>query len=169
MKLPVAFVGLALLTGALQAQPAPAPKPADPQATPPAATAAKPGAKPDAKAKPVDPKKKAEEAMGVIKGTEIKRANGTYLGLEVVNNNFVLSFYDKKKKPASVDITRAAARWPNVRGPGDNRTILNNSGNKLVGARPVLPPYTFNVYLTLLQGEGDDAKAVENYVVQFRG
>lgn len=178
MKLPVVLVGLTLVTGAMQAQTSPATtKPTDPQAatattnttvTPPTTTTVKPGAKPDAKTK-VDPKKKPAEVMGTIKGITIPRANGTYLGLEVVSNNFVLTFYDKKKKPMAMDVTRATARWPNLRGPGDNRTVLNGSGTKLTGAKPVVPPYTFNVYLTLLQGEGDDAKAVENYVVQFRG
>ena len=166
MKFPAAFLGLALVTGAMQAQTPPAPKPADPKA--PAVTATKPGAKPDAKAKE-DPKKKKEEAMGVIKGTEIKRANGTYLGLEVVNNNFVLTFYNSKKKPVGMDVTRATARWPNPRAPGDNRTVLNGSGTSLVGSKPVLPPYSFNVYLTLLKGEGDASQAVESFVVPFRG
>ncbi len=171
MKFPAVFLGLALVTSALQAQTAPsstsapAPKPATP-----AAPAAKvdPKAKPDPKVK-VDDKKKKEEAMGVIKGTEIKRADGTYLGLQVVGGNWVLSFYNAKKKPAGVDVTRATARWPNVRGPGDNRTVLNPSGTSLVGSKPVIPPFTFNVYITLLKGEGDDAKAVESFVVQYRG
>ena len=44
-----------------------------------------------------------------------------------------------------------------------------HSGNFLVGAKPVVPPFAFNVYLTLLQGEGDEAKAVESYVVPFHG
>ena len=170
MKIPVAILGLALCSSALRADTAVAPKPADPKTAVPAVSTTKPAVTPDAKAKAAaDAKKKKEEAMGVIKGTEIKRANGTYLGLEVINSNFVLSFYDKKKKPAAVDVTRATARWPNPRGPGDFRTVLNGGGASLVGAKPVIPPFSFNVYLTLLQGEGDDAKAVESFVVQFRG
>ncbi|MSU46186.1 MAG: hypothetical protein EXS42_03450 [Lacunisphaera sp.] len=109
------------------------------------------------------------EVMGVIPGTTIARPNGTFLGLEVVAGNFKLTFYDKKKKPTAMDVTRARARWPNLRSPGDNRTVLNGSGNALVGAKPVLPTFTFNVYLTLLQGENDEAKAVETYMVGFRG
>ena len=105
--------------------------------------------------------------MGTILGVTIPRADGTFLGLEVVDTKFKLSFYNKKKKPANMDVTRATARWPNVRGPGDNRTVLNGSGTFLVGAKPVVPPYTFNVYLTLLKGDGDDEKAVESFVVQF--
>lgn len=104
-----------------------------------------------------------------IPGTTIARANGTFLGLEVEGGNFKLSFYDQKKKLAAPDVTRASVRWPNTRGPGDFRTMLNPGGKALVGSKPVVPPFTFNVYLTLLQGDGDDAKAVETFVVPFRG
>lgn len=124
---------------------------------------------PAAKAAPAGKVEKKEAPLPKIPGTEIARANGTFLGLEVVGGNFKLSFYDKKKKPMAVDVTRATARWPNPRSPGDNRTVLNGSGTALVGQKPVIPPYTFNVFLTLLQGEGDEAKAVENYTVHFRG
>ena len=110
--------------------------------------------------------KKAEEPK--IPGLTLTRANGTFLGLEVVGGNFKLSFYDKKKKIMAPDVTRANARWPNSKGKGDNRTVLNSSGSALVGNTVVQPPYVFTVYLTLLQGEGNDAKAVENYVVPFR-
>lgn len=121
----------------------------------------------DAKAGKKDDKKKEEEPK--IPGVTIKRPNGTFLGLEVAGGKFKLSFYDKKKKPMAVDVTRAIARWPNTRAPGDNRTVLNLSGKALIGVKPVVPPYAWNVYLTLLQGEGDDAAAVETYTVAFRG
>jgi hypothetical protein len=160
---------ICLLTGATlltaettSAKATPPAKPAAPVA--PAAIAAP--AKPGAKAKPVV-KKAAEEPK--IPGVTIARANGTFLGLEVVGGNFKLSFYDAKKKPMAVDVTRATARWPNTRGPGDNRTVLNSSGNALVGNKPVIPPFNFTVYITLLQGEGDEAKAVESVVVPYHG
>jgi len=181
MKTIAAFAGLVFAASLAQAQVSPTAKPAagvdkgngvvtaetravtvstDPKAVP-----AKPApAKKDAKK--VVPK---EAPLPAIPGTVIIRANGTKLGLEVVGGNFKLSFYDKKHKLMPVDVTRAAARWPNPRSPGDNRTILNGSGTALIGAKPVLPPYVFNVYLTLLQGEGDQAVAVESYTVQFRG
>jgi hypothetical protein len=129
-------------------------------------------ADPKAPAAPAPAKKevKKPEPEPVIPGVTITRPDGTFLGLEVSGGNFKLSFYDKKKKPAPVDVSRATARWPNIRSPlGDNRTVLNPSGNALVGSKPVIPPYTFIVRLTLLKGDGDDAKAVENYTVQFRG
>ena len=137
--------------------------PATTTSTPPA-TVKTPAAK---VTPPKAPVKKVE--LPKIPGMEIARSNGTFLGVEVVGGVFKLSFYDSKKKAMPVDVTRATARWPNPRAPGDNHTVLNGSGNALIGAKPVVPPLTFNLYLTLLQGEGDNAKAVENYTVQFRG
>jgi hypothetical protein len=156
MKLPVLLACVVLAVGVLQAQTKTAPLPADAQPAP--GKAVTPGKQPA----------KKEAPLPTIPGTEIARPDGTFLGLEVVGGNFKLSFYDKKKKVTGINVTRAAARWPNPRAPGDNRTILNPSGNALVGAKPVVPPFNFNVYLTLLQGEGDKAEAVEHYVVRFK-
>jgi hypothetical protein len=112
---------------------------------------------------------KKEVPLPKIPGTVINRADGNFLSLQVAGGNFTLTFYDKKHKLMAMDVTRATARWPNPRAPGDNRTVLNGSGSTLVGAKPVVPPYNFTVYLTLLQGEGEDAKAVESYTVRFSG
>jgi hypothetical protein len=163
MKPIAAAVCLLFATSLMQAQTPPPAKPADPKA--PAAKAT-PG-----KAAPAKPEAKKEEELPKIPGTAVTRANGTKLGLEVVDGKFKLTFYDKKHKPMAMDVTRAAARWPNTRSgtPSDYRTVLNGSGSTLVGARPVLPPHSFTVFLTLLQGEGDEAKAVENYTVPFKG
>jgi hypothetical protein len=164
MKILAACLALLVAASLTHAQTAAAP--AAPAAPAKPATEAK--ATPGTKAAPVKPSLKKEEKKEQepkIPGTVIARANGTFLGLEVVSGNFKLTFYDKKKKPMNVDVTRATARWPNPRSPGDNRTVLNGAGTSLVGAKPVLPPFTFNVYLTLLQGE----EAVESYVVAFRG
>lgn len=160
MKPIAVAVCLLFATSLMQAQTPPAAKPADPKA--PAAKTTPAPAKTEAK---------KEEELPKIPGTEIARPNGTKLGLEVVDGKFKLTFYDKKHKPMAMDVTRATARWPNTRSgtPSDYRTVLNGSGTSLIGARPVFPPYTFNVYLTLLQGEGDEAKAVENYTVPFKG
>jgi hypothetical protein len=161
---------LLFVTSLMQAQTPPAPKqPVDPKA-PGATVAPAPAKAAPAKAAPAKKDEKKEE-LPAIPGTTILRANGTKLGLEIVGGRFKLSFYDKKHKPMAVDVTRATARWPNTRSgtPTDYRTILNVSGTALIGERPVLPPHVFNVYLTLLQGEGDAAKAVENYVVPFKG
>lgn len=131
--------------------------------TPPAAKAA------TGKADPAKAETKKEEELPKIPGTVIVRPNGSKLGLEVVGGKFKLTFYDNKHKPMTMDVTRARVRWPNPRAPGDNRTVLNGTGTFLVGVKPVIPPLNFNVFLTLLQGEGDEAKAVENYTVPFKG
>lgn len=165
MKIPAVLLAVALVTGALQAQTPAAPKPADPKVPAAKPTDPKaPGAKPATGAK-------KEEPMGVIKGVEIKRANGNYLGLEVVDGRFRLTFYNAKKKPMGMDVTRANARWPNKRSgtPSEYRTVLNGSGTTLVGSNPVLPPLNFTVRLVLIQGDGEEGKAVETYVVPFQG
>lgn len=164
MKTLAAAACLLFATSLLQAQTPPSTKPADPKAPTAFKTAPALG-----KAAPAKKVEKKEAELPKIPGTVINRANGTKLGLEVVGGNFKLTFYDQKHKPMSIDVTRATARWPNPRAPGDNRTVMNGSGTALVGAKPVLPPFIFNVYLTLLQGEGESAKAVENYTVPFKG
>jgi hypothetical protein len=168
MKPIAAAVCLLFATSLMQAQTPPAAQPADPKAPAAKATPAKPAT---SKAAPAKPEAKKEAELPKIPGTVIVRANGTKLGLEIVDGKFKLSFYDKKHKPMAMDVTRATARWPNTRSgtPSDYRTVLNGSGTTLVGARPVFPPYTFTVFLTLLQGEGDEAKAVETYTVPFKG
>lgn len=160
MKTIVAFLCLVVAASVAHAQVSPGVKPADSKAVPVKSA--------DPKAAPATKEVKKEE-LPKIPGMEIVRPNGTFLGLEVIGGNFKLTFYDKKKKPMTVDVTRATARWPNFRSPGDNRTVLNGNGTALVGSKPVVPPLTFNVFLTLLKGEGEEAKAVETYTVAFRG
>ena len=165
---------LIFATNLMQAQTPGAATPTDAKApaievAAPKAPAAKATATTPAKTTPAKKEEKKKEELPKIPGTVINRPNGTFLGLEVVGGNFKLTFYDKKHKPMAVDVTRATARWPNPRAPGDNRTVLNGSSTALVGAKPVIPPYNFNVFLTLLAGEGEEAKAVENYTVAFKG
>ncbi len=131
-----------------------------------------PGAKGKGGAKQEEKKEqKKEEEMGKIEGMEIARPNGHFLGLTVEGGQWKLTFYNAKKKPEPVDVTRATARWV-VPLKGDNeRTVLNPGpdGHSLVGSRFVRPPYNFKLFLTLLKGEGDTAEAVENYPVDYRG
>ncbi len=154
MKLAALLLSIVVTTGVMQAQTAPAPKP--------------PGSKPvPGKAAPAA----KEDEMGVIDGTTIARANGHFLGLKLEGGKYKLTFYDKKKKPEKVDVTRATARWPNMHGPGDNRTILNVAGDGtfLMGAQFVRGPHSFKLFITLLRGEGNEAVAVESYTIDFRG
>ena len=188
MKTIAAFLCLVVAASVARAQATPTVKPVDPKDAPlvvkstdpkAAAAAAKATDTNAAAATAVDPKAapgakkevKKEAPLPKIPGTVINRTNGTFLSLQVVGGNFTLTFYDKKHKLMAIDVTRAAARGPNNRTslPKDFRTVLNGSGTALVGQRPVLPPFNFSVYITLLQGDGEEAKAVENYTVQFRG
>lgn len=159
----------------LSAQKAPVAQATDPKATAIETVAPKaPVGKAATTATTATPAKKVEkkkEELPKIPGTVINRPNGTFLGLEVVGGKFKLTFYDKKHKPMAVDVTRGSARWPNKldNTPSDFRTVLNPSGTALIGVRPVLPPLVFNVYITLIQVEGEEAKAVENYTVPFKG
>jgi len=186
MKIIAAILCLVAVASLAQAEATSTVKPVDAKDAPLVVKPADPKAAP---AKPVDPKAttttavdpkaapgtkkevKKEVPLPKIPGTVINRANGTFLSLQLVGGNFVLSFYDKKHKPMAVDVTRATARWPNTRSAAVqwNRTVLNGSGTSLVGAKPVLPPFTFSVHFSLLQGDGDEAKVVEEYDVPFRG
>jgi hypothetical protein len=137
-----------------------------PRAGGPAAPAAKAPAAPGragAKAAPDMPKKQEEPK---IDGITIPRANGTFLGLQVVNGNFVLTFYDKEKKQAAVDADRATVRWPVKYQPADERTVLNpGTPNTLTSAKLVRPPLNFRVYLALFRDGATDA--LESFVVEY--
>ncbi len=109
-----------------------------------------------------------DEEMGEILGIEIARANGRYLGLEIVSGNFKLTFYNEKKKPEPVDVARATARWQARTKPFREFNVLNPSGDghSLAGNRFVRPPHIFIVYLTLMHESGEVA---ESHQVQFGG
>ncbi|MBA4136099.1 MAG: hypothetical protein C0518_02140 [Opitutus sp.] len=104
-----------------------------------------------------------------IEGTTLNRADGTFLGLTLQDGKFKLSFHDQEKKPMPVNVLRAVARWPNVHGPGQNRTVLTPAGDGtfLLGAQFVRPPLSFKLFLTLVAAE--DGESTENYTVDFRG
>ena len=166
MKIPVLVLALPMITGVGLAQTPAPPQPAEPP-HPAEPVKGKEAAK---SADATKPGVKKEEPMGKIEGTELVRPNGLYLGLTLVDGKFKLTFYNKKKKPTNVDVTRGLARWANVHGPGDNRAVLNSDGaHSLVGAQFVRPPYVFKIFLTLLQGDGDAAEVAESYVIDFRG
>ncbi len=132
-------------------------------------------AKPPSEAKPAaDAAKKTDgkvaEEEPKIPGVIIARPDGSFLGVTIAEGTFKLAFYDKKKKPMDVDVTRALARWSPKNKLGGDQTVLNRGGDakSLAGGKPVRSPYFFKLYLTLLRGDGDDAQAVETYVVDFQ-
>ena len=122
------------------------------------------------------PKKPAKvEEEPVIPGIVIPRTNGGYLGLTLENSNFKLSFYDAKKKPDTVDVARATARWPVHYKTTEERTVLNPTPDNLalIANKFVRPPYVFKLYLTLLKGEEGTAEdsaaaSAESYTIDFQ-
>jgi hypothetical protein len=119
-------------------------------------------------AKPAQPAPKPapDEEPATIEGIEIARKNGGYLGVTVKGPRLVLKFYDSEKKPAPLDVARAAARWNPVNKTGDERSVLNPAGDGSLVSTPVVkPPLVFKVYLTLLDADG---KEVESTVVDLR-
>lgn len=124
-----------------------------------------PAARPGAGAKPASP---AEAKEGVIAGLTLPRPNGQFLGVEVAAGNWKVTFYDKKKHPVPPDVARGHIRWV-IQGKGDHeRSVLNPGpdGHSLVGSRFVRPPYRFQLFLTLIYGEG--AAAPETYTLNYQ-
>lgn len=116
-----------------------------------------------------DGKKKAEDEIGKIEGIEIPRGKG-FMGIELVNSTFKLTFYDEKKKPVKPDVARAALRWKVDYQPGPERTVLNPSGpSSLASSKVVKPPHLFKLTIVLLkaEGEGND-EAGEVFTLDFR-
>lgn len=104
-----------------------------------------------------------------IEGLVIARPDGRFLGLTLAEGKFKLRFYGKDRKPVPPDALRAVARWPNVHGPGQHRTVLTPAGDGsfLLGAQFVRPPHAFRLILTLIPAEG--VEPTETHSVDFRG
>jgi hypothetical protein len=118
-------------------------------------------------AKKAAPKGATTEETPAIKGIEIPRAKGGFLGIQVVNNSWVLSFYDADKNPIPADVSKASLRWPVKYQKSDERVMLNPSadGKTLTSPRTVRPPHDFRLYILLfVEGQEDP---VENYQIDF--
>jgi hypothetical protein len=120
-------------------------------------------------ARPVSPRPAAkgeEEKEGEVKGLALERPNGQWLGLTMDGLNLRLTFYNEKKNPTAPDVVRATARWnrPTVATP--DRAVLNPAGDgvSLVGNRIVRKPWTFVVFLALVN-ENDEV--IESYQVRL--
>jgi len=110
---------------------------------------------------------KKEEPEGHVQGLSLARAKGGFLGIRLVDNRFVLTFYDAKKHPVVPDVTRASLRWNVHYQPAPERTVLNagTDGFSLSSPKVVRPPRDFKLYISLLV-EGSD-EAVEFYDLDF--
>ena len=109
-----------------------------------------------------------EEKEGTIAGTAIKRSGAGWLGLEIKDNTFRMTFYGEKKKPVAADRSSAVLWWPVHYQPNDERTELVPSDDPAVmtSQYPVKLPHTFKLHITLLI---DGSTDVESYVVDFSG
>jgi hypothetical protein len=118
-----------------------------------------------------DASKKKEDEIGKIEGLEVKRTGEGYFGVQLIDGNFKITFYDAKKKVIPAPMHRAALRWPVNYRPADERTVLNLSGDgkSLTSAKVVKPPYLFKLFITFLADGADEAgPGTESYVVDFR-
>jgi hypothetical protein len=111
-----------------------------------------------------------DDEMGTISGLAIARTSGDgWLGLELVDNTFKLTFYNAKKKPVPADATSVAMRWSVHYRPDDERTLLTPGGDPSVMASPyfVRAPHTFPLHMVLLfDGKPDQTEA---YTLDFSG
>jgi hypothetical protein len=109
-----------------------------------------------------------EEKEGTIAGMPIQRPQGGWLGLELKDSSFVLTFYNAKKKPIPADKNSAVLRWPVHYQPNDERTELTPTSDPAVFASSysVKPPHTFILHITLLSDSKDKP---ESYTVDFSG
>ena len=134
-----------------------------PKTVPKAAPAPKPA--PDPKAA------KKDEAPGKIEGFEIPRGERGFLGLQIVNSTFKLSFYDAKKKLVAPDVATAVLRWNVTYQKQPERVLLVPNDKALTSERTIKPPYSFRLSLSLFKepltgGDGSEAGA-ETFSVDF--
>ena len=96
------------------------------------------------------------------------RAQGGWLGVEVANRTFKITFYNEKKKPVAADATSAILRWPVHYQPNDERIELLPTDDPSVLASPyvVKGPLSFKLHITLLWTSKPDY--AESYVVDFQ-
>jgi hypothetical protein len=113
-----------------------------------------------------DKSAKKDEPPPKIEGMEIPRGAKGFLGLQIVDGNFKLSFFDPKKKAIAPDVVRAVLRWtPNYK-PGTEIYVLAPSGKALTAAKTVRPPYAFKLFMSLFVDGNDEP--VESYVLDFK-
>jgi hypothetical protein len=108
-----------------------------------------------------------QEKEGTISGIPVQRPQGGWLGVEVKDHNFRITFYDDKKKPVPADVSSAVLWWPVHYQPNAERTQLLPTYDPAVLASgyAVKAPLTFKLHITLLTDSKPDA--AEIYVIDF--
>jgi hypothetical protein len=110
-----------------------------------------------------------QEQEGTISGVPVPRPQGGWLGVEVKDRTFRVTFYNEKKNPVPADVSSAILRWPVHYQPNDERVQLLPTDDPAVLASEyaVKGPLTFKLRITLLtEGKPD---SVESYVIDFNG
>jgi hypothetical protein len=106
-----------------------------------------------------------EDEMGTVAGTPIARLQGGgWIGIELQDNRFKVTFYNAKKKPFPADATSIAMRWSVHYQPNDERTLLLPSGDPAVLTSPynVRAPHSFPLHIVLLFDGKPDASEAYN-------
>lgn len=114
---------------------------------------------------------KKDEKPAKIEGIEIPRGPKGYMGIEIVNATFKLSFYDTNKKPVAPDVDRAALRWDPKYKVGEERVVLVPAGDAkaLTSPKNIRPPYHFKLFITLLKDAAEGQPPVnETFTIDFR-
>lgn len=117
--------------------------------------------------RPAAPKQTAkgeeEEKEGEVKGIALQRPDGRWLGVTMDGLNLRLTFYNKKKNPVAPDVARATARWNRPTVATADRAVLNlaDDGVSLVGNQIVRKPWTFVVYLALVNDRDDVSESYQ--------
>lgn len=101
-----------------------------------------------------------EELESQLIGVKAALADGTFMGLAVEGNALVLRFYDEEEQLVSPPVSRATAWWNPRNRAGQERVVLNLSGDGLVSPPKARPPLVFYVILTLLD---EDQKSAGTY------
>jgi outer membrane biosynthesis protein TonB len=124
----------------------------------------------DAKKKADDAKKKEKEEPK-IPGVVVERGQKGFMGVEIINGAFKITFYDQKRKKIAPDVARAALRWDAKYKVGQERLVLNPDadGNSLSSPKTIRPPYNFKLFITLVKEATESAEPVgETHVIDFK-
>jgi hypothetical protein len=107
-----------------------------------------------------------QEKEGKIAGYAHKRPQGGWIGLEIKDSTFRMTFYNDKKKPIPADRSSAALKWSVHYQPNPEHTELQPTDNPavLASAYSVRAPYLFKLHVTLL---ADGLAEPETFIIDF--